>query len=757
MGRYTVEVGDRNILRKDLVGNKAKNLAELSRRALPVPHFFCITTWALRDFLTFNNVSGCDPTRTRELIRSSPIPEPIVKEIERMYRRWAHIPLAVRSSATHEDTHSASWAGQLDSFLWVRGIDQLFEAVKKCWCSLWKENVISYCKNRQIAHDRVGLGVIVQHMVPAELSGVAFTADPLTGADRLIIEPEINDEDLRTKLSKIVKSVGRHFDYPQDVEWAYHRGAFYILQARPITTIKPVWTKAFFDERFPHPVSPLSWSILGELVKRRAFLDPLRYLGYRELKGADIFRLFHGRPYVLVEVFQALYSGFPRFLRPYDWERYFPGPGYLSRKLYVIRQRSRVMRMLISVVSLARDVNWILPLHYRRWQRQLRKWLADIGDLRRLNRSTVSDRVLWRNFERVRSMVDEFLRTHRWSITWAEVLCGVLARKVKGRAALLNLITHVSSKTSEISHAIWRLAQSKDVEGGLDNFLKRYGHRANSLDISFPTWKEDPQFILDLMKSYVHSPDPAQKGAKIMGRQGEGVRISTRAMGLFTRIFFHFTLTWARRMVLLREEQRFYWQMMMAEMRAVFLELGRRFNERNLIDGQEDIFLLTVDEVSQVLDGRFLQLRDLVFKRKRERELDEETTPVPFLIEGSSCLEPLPVGEVIRGVAISPGRAEGRASVVSDMRHYSKVKPGSILVTTGIDPGWTPIMVMISGLVLETGGALSHGAIVARELGLPAVANVRGATQLIPEGARIAVDGHTGEVAVLSETFEVSG
>lgn len=749
MAKYVVEIKDRDALKPQLVGNKAKNLTELIRKGFLVPPFFCITTRAFSDFLTSVDIHNRTPAEIRELILFSPIPEPILREIDQAYHKWKLSPLAVRSSATSEDAPDVSWAGQLDSFLWIKGFEDLLEAIKKCWGSLWKENVIIYCKNRGIPHDGINLAVIVQQMIPGEPSGVAFTADPTTGEERVIIEPKI-EQGLRHQLSGLVKSIEKHYGFPQDVEWAYHQGEFYILQARPITTIKPVWTRAFFDERFPHPVSPLGWSILGELVKQRAFIDPLRYLGYENPEKLDVFRLIRSRPYVLVEVFQALYKHFLPFLRPSDWERYFPNRNYPKRRLYLLKMGSPLRRLWCMGSNLVRDNNWILPLHYRKWKTFLRGYLKELKDVQGQDRESLSDEELKCVFQQLQSMVDRFLQIHRWSITWAEVLCGVLGQLTKERGTLLNLIISSRDKTSEINYALWRLAQQRDVQKGLRDFLEAYGHRANSLDISFPTWEEDPQFVLDLVKGYTSCPDPSQREREALKRQGQALELLSRKLNLLGKALLRPVLTWAQRMILLREEQRFYWQMTMAEIRKVFLEFGNRFVIRQIIEKPQDIFFLTLDEFYQVLNGKTLEIKRLVLERKRKKQAEEGELPPPFVVGSKPAeIEPFHKGKVLQGMGISPGQAEGKASVIPDMRDYPQIAPGRILVTTTVDPGWTPVLITVSGLVLETGGALSHGAIVARELGLPAVANVKEATKLIPPEVRIAINGDSGEVVIL--------
>ena len=748
--RYVVRFDERDALNARLVGNKAKNLAELARKGFPVPRFFCVTTHAFRKFVESAGIGGLPPEEAREVLTSSPVPEPVAREIAEEYGRWGGMTSVVRSSATGEDSPEVSWAGQLDSFLGVDGPEALLEAVRKCWCSLWKENVIVYCRRKGILHYEVSLGVMVQEMVRAELSGVAFTADPVTGGEGVIVEPRLEGK-LRERLFDILRAIEVHYGFPQDVEWAYGDGRFYILQARPITTIRPVWTRAFFDERFPHPVSPLSWSVLGDLVRRRAFVDPLRYLGYEDPEGLEIFRLIRGRPYVLVEVFRALYRHIPKILAPYDWERYFPG-GRPEGRLYFLKPGPPLRRSLSLVMSFLKDYNWILPLHYLRWRAFLRWYVGRLEEAKGLDLKEASDPELLGGVRKLRHMVDRFLRLHRWSITWSEVLCGVLGRMVGDRSTLLSLIVSSSDRTSRMNYAIWRLSK----EGGsVGDLIRAYGHRAGSLDISFPTWEEDPGFLLGVVER-ARGFDLEGRMREALRRRDEALRAASARLGPLSRALLRPLLSWTRRMVLLREEQRFYWQMAMAEMRKVFLEFGRRFVERGILDGPEDIFFLTLEEFHRALEGS--DLRGKVAERRKRKDEDERVLPPQFVV-GSAALKVGPVqgGRVLKGIGISPGRTEGRTWVVPELKDVPRAPEGEVLVTTSVDPGLTPVLITVSGLVLETGGALSHGAIVARELGVPAVAGVEGASRLIPQGVRVAVDGDRGEVVLLESPKSVQG
>src|SRR5687767_6905938 len=189
------------------IGGKGQSLARLASAGLPVPNGFHITTAAYDDFITENDLedqikaqlatlSNPAPeaidqvaSAIAELITSHEIPLAIAADVERAYQQFGLLPVAVRSSATADDLPDASFAGQQDTFLNVLGIDQLLEAVRQCWASLWTARAIAYRRQHQIQSDKNSLAIVVQELIDADASGIVFTADPVTGDDSVI---EIN-------------------------------------------------------------------------------------------------------------------------------------------------------------------------------------------------------------------------------------------------------------------------------------------------------------------------------------------------------------------------------------------------------------------------------------------------------------------------------------------------------------------------------------------------------------------------------------
>jgi phosphoenolpyruvate synthase/pyruvate phosphate dikinase len=193
-------------------------------------------------------------------------------------------------------------------------------------------------------------------------------------------------------------------------------------------------------------------------------------------------------------------------------------------------------------------------------------------------------------------------------------------------------------------------------------------------------------------------------------------------------------------------------------MRRIYATLGERWSASSWLAQPEDFFFLAAPEIEAVLDAGHpvaagLNLPQVVEQRRRAyRHWLDYPAPDALDWQGQP-IEPLAPygGEVLTGIPASAGEARGVARVILDPSEASALEPGTILVTRATDPGWTPVFSIISGLVLEIGGQLSHGAIVAREYGLPAVVNVPGATRRIGDGQFVIVDGGSGEVKLAGQ------
>ncbi|MCR4408023.1 MAG: PEP-utilizing enzyme [Anaerolineae bacterium] len=746
------------------------------------------------------------------------------------------IEVAVRSSATLEDLPTASFAGQGDTYLNVAGADEVLDCVRRCWASLWTARAVRYRQTQKLESIPPAMAILVQAMIPTEVGGVAFSVHPITGADEIVIEaapglaeavvqgtaevtryvipkgkaepsvlPKAGPELLTTaQLRQLVEAVLRLenlFGGPQDVEWGFWQGQLYIFQARPITTADParaaarafftreipdddyLWTGGYLNERFPRPVSPLGWSVVGGLTEELALRDPLRYLGYHHANSLPLTKLHRGHPYANALAFQMFYKVFPDALMPEDAYRYFLNGNISLRKQAPYPCCLLDPRFIASMLwhFIHEPGNWS-PLHnYRYWQRfvshhqvameEVAQRLMEKGNSRELGE-------LWGIVGELQGWHRKLLGIHRWSLTAADLTLAALKWLVGDGDTISRLLTGLPNKSVEMDLALYNLRQSADGDNwqspAWQDFLARYGHRSFSLDIYYPTFADDPTQAQRLLQSLL--PTPPDLAARAAERQATEERVRAtlrrRPFGRLRSRLFDWVLALAREYVILREEQRFHWQRALALQRRAFLLIGEKLAAEGLLTQADDVFFLTITEIENIIHEKHIAGRDfgvsaqsnaaipsykIAAARRREFEqLQREWELAPHLAYPAFLQGNQPLAEAVanetrwRGRAVSPGVARGPARVVLSPQQFDKIRPGDVLVTRSTDPGWTPLFGRLAGLIMERGGQLSHGAVVAREYGLPAVAGIPGITALLRDGDLVEVDGLTG-VVTLSE------
>jgi pyruvate,water dikinase len=201
----------------------------------------------------------------------------------------------------------------------------------------------------------------------------------------------------------------------------------------------------------------------------------------------------------------------------------------------------------------------------------------------------------------------------------------------------------------------------------------------------------------------------------------------------------------AQKYMILRENQQFYIGQGYPVARKIVLEIGSRFANTGVIKEPEDVFFLRIEEIRKIAKGEKIKdIQKKVIKRREEFEMFRKVDP-PLLItkEGPKEME---VGEILKGVGGSPGRVSGHVKIISDISEFGEFEKGEILVAPTTNPSWTPLFLMASAVVTEVGGMLCHGAVVAREYGIPAVLGVKNATSTLKNGQRVTVDGVKGVV-----------
>jgi len=287
-------------------------------------------------------------------------------------------------------------------------------------------------------------------------------------------------------------------------------------------------------------------------------------------------------------------------------------------------------------------------------------------------------------------------------------------------------------------------------------FLETFGHRAlYEVEMANPRWREQPDYLFEVLATYASLPqtrapfDPEEQARRRQAAEQEVCRRLTP----WRRPWFRATLRRTQAFSRLRENSKSYLVQLIDIGRLMALRAAHFLRQDGLLEDAEAIFYLRIEEVQTALRGavQIETVRHLIAQRRLERQRDAaRQLPDLFVGERPLYAELLPTqGPVLTGLPSSPGRVTGIARVLYSPQEGARLQPGEILVAPSTDPGWTPLFLLASGLVMETGGYLSHGAIVAREYGIPAVLNIPLATQRIPDGSSILLDGAQGVVHLL--------
>ena len=346
----------------------------------------------------------------------------------------------------------------------------------------------------------------------------------------------------------------------------------------------------------------------------------------------------------------------------------------------------------------------------------------------------------------------------------------------------------------EDARSLWPAAHSDRLPDSiawlreeLDDFMSEYGHRAaGELEAAEPRWVEQPELILETFREYVLNPEAnnfdqvieRQRDTRLKAEQQIRERLHQRPLGRLQWTLFRAQIRQARRLQPLRENPKFSLLELSLQQRRLWLELANRWTERELINEPDDIYYLLFDEFAAMTRRSgdpvvAARMRSRIRRRRLQFE-EWKRSPAPALRDrfGEPILsetdpesepsvadashDPQPSGEpdadlplTLRGIAASTGEVEGRAHVAESAAVGRELTPGQILVARFTDPGWTPIFPLAAAVVTEIGGVLSHGAIVAREFGIPAVVNVQKATQRIHSGDLLRVDGAQGQVTII--------
>jgi len=597
--------------------------------------------------------------------------------------------------------------------------------------------------------------------------------------------PVLDETDLAS-LRDVGLQVAEALGGPQDIEWAFDIEGLKVLQARPITSLRVadeirriveeererlralsgdevlVLSSHQTAEVVPAP-TPMTAAILQRWLSHSGGHGAAhRALGYRpEDTGRSILEVVCGHAYFnLNEEARSYIAGAP--YRP---------------DVALLRQDPSAAAMAVprldpsgtgcSFIFLLPVVMWRLLSASRRsaavrrgYAEELRErtfpeFLAHIGEERSVDVESLSDQEL---VARIGSWIEYATVVIGQHAIQPSILAGeslvaaqqVLARgrgDVEARDLVQRLVMGgQENKTTEATTRLWEVAHGR---ASMEGFMEEFGHRGpGELEVSSPRWREEPEMVASMADALRESESPharieAQREAR--DRVEDELFDGQRPLGVApARLRAH--LAEARRYFPFREDPKYYMAMQLELVRRGLLALAERYALG------DDIFYLTPEELPLLIAGKDMLPTIRARRRRRRLALQVPLPDVIFTDALDQIGKPRAVwtGEGdLTGTGVSSGMAEGTARVILDPADGRALREGEILVAPSTDPGWTPIVARAGGLILERGGMLSHGAVVAREYGLPAVTNVADATRVLRSGQRVRIDGASGVVSVV--------
>jgi pyruvate,water dikinase len=612
--------------------------------------------------------------------------------------------------------------------------------------------------------------------------------------------PSLSSAQLR-ELAPLLDSVERHYGAPQDVEWCLEDGRFWIVQSRPVTTARPAaaeteWTRANFAEVLPDITSPQALSVFETIMNRAERGNMGGLLAPEETLG-PVVKSFGGRLYFNLS--QLRYACVAGGVAPAAMLRSLGHAGRIEPEDEKAAPRSivKVLRHLPDVFRLLwmhARVKAIVERHEKTTEERL-KFLWSIEWDR------LPDAEMWPILERWVDEAPELMQVVLLlgGVLFPEELLRAICKTVGfpferllypqlavGRRSVsaqqaFDLLTLV--KLARRDPAVVRcltadgvgLADLRKELGGtvflaeFERFLDRYGHRGrHESDWALARYREDPGDILLALRAHVQDDQDVDPFETIARQEQAAAEAWTTFEDKLTP-WQRWTLLPLARKLVHRIKQYYIWREQvrsdlireLAELRKGHLVLAARFVDRGWLDAIDEYFLVRVEEIGAVVGGRSEPgvLREIAVRRAAE--LDRyRSIRMPLLMRESELPQLIRAAEMsgapthqgeLTGHPVSGGTIEAEVVVLHGPGDFGRMKRGAILVAEATDPSWTPLFTLASGVIVEVGGILSHASTIAREYGLPAIANVRHATKRLRTGERVRLDAVRGVIHRLAE------
>lgn len=842
------------------LGGKAQALAALQNAGrntgLRIPTWFVVAPTAFHASLTPAQATARNAAEDEAAIRQAVETISLSNEAQHALAQALQTLcpdgslVAVRSSALDEDGTAHSFAGQLDSFLFVPP-GEVAKRVIEVWKSGFSERVLAYRRLNDLPLLPPPPAVLIQRMVNAETAGVAFAADPITGRRNITVvsavrgigaslvagecnadtyhvncageiimrqltgETAILRDDQIQQIAELATTTSQHFQRPQDIEWAIEEGKLYLLQSRPITSLAnladpdgslQLWDNSNIAESYGGVTTPLTFSFARRAYEEvyRQFCRVLRVpqatIRAHDQTFKNMLGLMRGRVYYNLLNWYRVLALLPGFKLNRRFMEQMMGvkeglPASVEAELVSASKREKLrdaLHLLVTVSGLLVN-HFRLPktmaAFYARLNEALREPSPKLSEMRadelasyyrtleaklltRWDAPLINDFFAMIFYGVLRRLVEKWCGTTNANLH-NDLLCGEgriisaepalrmreMAASIKDAPALIEVLCAGSQQ--EINQ---HLLANATFQAQISAYLDRFGDRClDELKLESPTLQDDPLLLLrsigQLAKQSCSNKTGAIKRQTDWRSEAEARLTAALAGYPLRRMIFYWVLRQARTRVRNRENLRFERTRLFGRVRRIFVELGQRFYADNLLAEPRDIFYLEVEEALGFITGTTTttNLKALVAVRKAEFAAFSQAPPPAdrFATRGTvhqgnsfqanKTASLTTIGDRRQGLACCPGIVRGKVRVVTDPRNAG-LQPGEILVAERTDPGWIMLFPAAAALLIERGSLLSHAAIVAREMGIPAIVAIPGVTEWLNDGDEIEMDGSTGIV-----------
>lgn len=873
MGSYILSF--KEIQKTDLmaVGGKGLNLGRLSKiDSISVPKGFCVTTEAYHKTVAQNvefhtrldqlallhaddrekirEISGLLRQIIREIEISKEIKDEIITQVSGFGAEHAY---AVRSSATAEDLPTASFAGQQDTYLNVTGIDAILDGISRCWASLYTDRAVIYRIQNGFDHHRVALSVVIQRMILPQVSGIMFTADPVTsnrkvlsidasfglgealvsglvnadnykvregtiiakkipskklaivplkdgGTEEREIEPEkqavqaLSDKQI-LELEAIGRRIEASFGQPQDIEWCFFKGRFYIVQSRPITTLYPI------------PENDGRNRVYASMGHLQMMIDVILPLGISFCK----FLSFWFGQNLVAAGGRLFLDGTYDLASPVGRKVLISSTGnadiLMKNAILNLTERKEFMRTLPrgkgSITMDTGVLSWIIPAIRTYRQNEL----SMIEDLIRYNEELIRDMeqsIETLSGEELFEFILQDTKNLKTVLTGPEnmkmmVVGGFVSNWInkkmekwlgeKGAADILSKSVP-NNITSEMGLALMVVADEvrqypevmeyfshaadetffeelSKLEGGgsvsrsVRVYLNKYGMRCpGEIDITKPRWSERPTALIPIILSNIKNFEPHSSSAVFERGRTEALEKEQELLSRLLKLpggkskakKAEKMIGVLRNVIGFREYPKYSFVRRFQIYKKALMREAELLVKKGLIEKTEDVYYLSFEEFREAVRIDQLDYNIVAERKESYKAYGKLTPPRVMTSEGEVISGVYDKGNIpkdaLAGVPVSSGVVEGRARVVLKLED-ADIEEGDILVTVFTDPSWTSLFVSVKGLVTEVGGRMTHGAVITREYGIPGVVGVEEATKLIQDGQRIRVNGTEGYIEIL--------